>query len=63
MTAHELAALLLTYPNVPVRLMAIGVENGEEVSQVPADDAVRLEIHTERNGTRKVAVVANYEEV
>ena len=62
-TAHELAHLLLTYPDLPVRLSAIGVEHGDEVTQINADDRVRLEIHTDWHGNRKVAVLANYDEM
>ena len=61
MTAHELAKLLLTYPDVPVRVMAVGVEGDEEMETIPCFEGVQPEIHTNLTGKRVVALVGNYE--
>lgn len=62
MTGHELARMLLTHADLPVRVLAVGVEGGQEISAVEAEDRVRLEIQTNRSGVRHIAVVANYDE-
>jgi hypothetical protein len=61
MTAHELAKLLLTYPDVPMRVALIGVEGGMEVANVDSTEDVRLEIRTDQRGNRTVTVLATLE--
>jgi hypothetical protein len=60
MTAHELAALLLTYPDLPVTTTVVALDyDGTVNDAVTGDDNVSIEIHTNRTGQRTVSIVGN----
>ena len=56
-TAAELAAILLTYGDMPISAAVVDTCDGDEKAVVVADhSAVQLEIHTYGNGFRFLAV-------
>lgn len=61
MTGHEFAKLLLTYPDVPIRVMAVGVDGHEEIETIPCYEGATLEIHTDPRGKRHVVIVGKFE--